>query len=94
MPREKRREALDRLREMTDAELSAELSKVREELFELRRKNVTRQLENVAAISECKRSIARILTLQTEREIAARAAAEEAANAAAGATRGATNVTG
>jgi large subunit ribosomal protein L29 len=61
---------LERLRNLSDQELVDELRKQRERLFQLRRRNVTRQLDNVSSIPETKRDIARILTLQTERAIA------------------------
>jgi len=56
---------------MTDQELAEELRRQRERLFNLRRENVTRQLENTAAIPETKKEIARILTLMRERQLAA-----------------------
>lgn len=71
MAEEKRRTRLERLRNMTDQELADELRRQRERLFTLRRENVTRQLENTAAIPETKKEIARILTLMRERELAA-----------------------
>lgn len=71
MAEEKRRTRLERLRNMTDQELAEELRRQRERLFNLRRENVTRQLENTAAIPETKKEIARILTLMRERELAA-----------------------
>ena len=71
MAEEKRRAKLDRLRNLNDRELSDEFKKQRERLFTLRRENVTRQLENTAAIPETKKEIARILTLMRERTGAA-----------------------
>jgi large subunit ribosomal protein L29 len=70
MAEEKIRAKLERLRNLSDQELVDELRKQRERLFQLRRRNVTRQLDNVSSIPETKRDIARILTLQTERAIA------------------------
>jgi large subunit ribosomal protein L29 len=70
MAEEKRRTKLERLRNLTDRELAEELRRQRERLFALRRENVTRQLENTAAIPETKKEIARILTLMREREAA------------------------
>lgn len=67
MAEEKIRAKLERLRNLSDQELTDELRKQRERLFQLRRRNVTRQLDNVASIPETKRDIARLLTLQTER---------------------------
>lgn len=67
MPEEKHRATLDRLRNLSDHELADELRRQRERLFNLRRENVTRQLENTSAIPHTKRQIARILTLMGER---------------------------
>ena len=67
------------LRELADDELVERLDENREELFNLRFQVVTGQLDNPHRIGEVKREIARILTVQREREIAAeRAAAAEA----------------
>ena len=67
------------LRELADDELVERLDENREELFNLRFQVVTGQLDNPRRIGEVKREIARVLTVQREREIAAeRAAAAEA----------------
>lgn len=68
MPEEKLKATRDRLRNSNDNELAEELANTRLRLFNLRRENTTKQLENTAAISHAKRHIARILTLQRERE--------------------------
>lgn len=72
MPEEKRRALLDRLRNLSDRELADELTKERAKLFNLRRENITRQLQNTAALSLTKKNIARILTLMQERKMAAK----------------------
>jgi large subunit ribosomal protein L29 len=59
------------LREMTDDELADRLSERRQELFNLRFQSVTGALENSARLKLTKREIARILTVQTERQAAA-----------------------
>ena len=74
MAEEKRRAKLERLRDLSDRELADELRKQRERLFTLRRENVTRQLQNTAAIPETKKEIARILTLMRERSAGERGA--------------------
>lgn len=71
MAEEKRQVKLERLRNLTDQELADELRKLRERLFTMRRQNVTKQLENTAAIPATKKDIARILMLVRERELAA-----------------------
>ena len=71
MPEEKLKVSLERLRNLGDQELADELANTRLRLFNLRRENTTKQLENTAAISHTRKYIARILTLQRERQIAA-----------------------
>jgi large subunit ribosomal protein L29 len=56
---------------MTDDELADRLSERRQELFNLRFQSVTGALENSARLKLTKREIARILTVQTERQAAA-----------------------
>ena len=58
------------IRELTDEELVMELARLRRHLFDLRSQAVTEKLENPAILTAAKRDIARILTLQSEREIA------------------------
>lgn len=71
MPLEKHRANLERLRNLTNQELTDELTRQRERLFQLRRQNVTRQLENTSQLPDAKKQIARILTLMGERARAA-----------------------
>ena len=54
---------LNKIREMTDIELSAELDKMKQELFNLRFQHVTGQLENPVKMRELKRDIARVKTI-------------------------------
>lgn len=56
------------LREMDDAQLTDKLDEFRKELFDLRFKHATAQLENTGKLSEVKKTIARILTIQRERQ--------------------------
>ena len=51
------------------AALKDKLEETRKELFNLRFKHATRQLESTAAISVAKRRIARILTLIKQKEV-------------------------
>jgi large subunit ribosomal protein L29 len=60
------------LRDLTDDELDHRLSEQRQELFNLRFQSVTGALENVARLKLTKREIARILTVQNERQAAKR----------------------
>ncbi len=61
---------IDDIRAMTDEELSDELNSVNRELMNLRFRTATMQLANVNDISKARRRIARVLTVQRERELA------------------------
>jgi large subunit ribosomal protein L29 len=56
------------LRELSDEELARRLEETRAELFNLRFQAATGALENTARLSLTKRDIARILSIQVERE--------------------------
>ena len=60
---------LNKIREMTDVELYAELDKMKKELFNLRFQHVTGQLENPVKMREIKRDIARVKTIIREKEL-------------------------
>ncbi|BER92811.1 MAG: large subunit ribosomal protein [Candidatus Atribacteria bacterium] len=60
------------LRNMTDEELNQKLKDLRTELFNLRFQAITGQLRNPRRIRLVKRDIARIKTIQRERELAAK----------------------
>ena len=60
---------LNKMREMTDVELNAELDKMKKELFNLRFQQVTGQLENPVKMREVKRNIARVKTIIREKEL-------------------------
>ncbi len=55
------------MRVKSDDQLSADLSELKREQFNLRFQAATNQLERPARIREVRRDIARIKTLQTER---------------------------
>ena len=59
------------LRDLSDEELEHRLAERRQELFNLRFQSVTGALENTARLKLTKREIARILTVQNERQAAA-----------------------
>ncbi len=61
---------IDDIRGMTDDELSDELDSVNRELMNLRFRTATMQLSNVNEIKKARRRIARVLTVQRERELA------------------------
>lgn len=58
------------LREKSDAELAAALRSAREALYRLRTDQAMRRLEDPNGICKRRKEIARILTLQRERELA------------------------
>ncbi len=61
---------LNKIREMSEAELNAELTKMKKDLFNLRFQHVTGQLENPLLLRETRRDIARVKTIIREKEIA------------------------
>ena len=63
------------LRTKTDDQLSAELTELKREQFNLRFQAATNQLEAPARVREVRRTIAKIKTLQNERAAAAAAKA-------------------
>jgi len=60
------------LRDLSDAELSKKLEDSKDELFKLRFQLATGQLDNPMKIKECKRKIARVKTVMTERQLGIR----------------------
>lgn len=56
------------LRELSDTELAEKGQELAEELFNLRFQLATAQIENVGRISEVRRDIARVKTIQRERQ--------------------------
>ncbi len=62
---------IDKVRNMSQAELASEELKLKKELFNLRFQHVTGQLENPLKMREVKRDIARVKTALREKELAA-----------------------
>ena len=62
-------DAFDELAAMDAARLSKELDDTYRQLFTLRLQVATRQLQNVKEINRTKKKIARIKTLQRQREL-------------------------
>ena len=60
---------LNKIREMSEAELNAELNKMKKDLFNLRFQHVTGQLENPILLRQTRRDIARVKTIIREKEI-------------------------
>ncbi len=59
------------LRELDSAALNEKLAEARKELFNLRFQHATAQLENTQKLSDVKKDIAKILTVQREKELGA-----------------------
>jgi large subunit ribosomal protein L29 len=59
------------IRRMTDQEIAGAISDARQEIFNLRIQWVSGQLEDYTRIRQLKKEIARLLTVQRERELAA-----------------------
>ena len=57
------------IRELDDHQLVDRVREFREELFNLRFRNATGELENTARLSEARRSLARTLTFAKQRGI-------------------------
>lgn len=55
------------LRELSDAELHAKSDELRRELFNLKVKHSTGQLENTARLARLRRDVARVETIARER---------------------------
>lgn len=64
-------EKVAELTSMDDARLAKELDDTYRAMFTLRLQVATRQLQNVKTIGETRRKIARIKTIQRQRELAA-----------------------
>ena len=61
------------LQKKTAQDLAKELTDAKKELFNLRFQNATNQLDNTARIKEVRKNIARIQTIITQKEKAAKA---------------------
>lgn len=60
---------ITKVRDLTDGELYSELATQRRHLYDLRFQLATRQLTDHSQLTQTRRSIARILTVMTEREL-------------------------
>ena len=59
------------IRKMTDQEIQSAIDEAKQELFNLRFQWETGQLEDYTRIRQVKRDVARLLTIQHERRLAA-----------------------
>ncbi|MFN8532074.1 MAG: 50S ribosomal protein L29 [Dehalococcoidia bacterium] len=71
------REQRQSLRNATDADLHRQLDDLYRELFNLRMRHVTRQLDNDRQVPSARKSIARLKTILRERELARALQGEE-----------------
>ena len=60
---------IEKVRNLSEAELTAEELKLKKELFNLRFQHVTGQLENPIRMKDLKRDIARVKTVLREQEL-------------------------
>ena len=68
-------------RSLSEQELAEELESARRQLYDLRFQLATRQLTDYSQISQTRKDIARLLTVQTERKLEGGAASASAAAA-------------
>ncbi len=71
-------------RTLSEQELAEELANARRHLYDLRFQLATRQLTDYSQISQTRKDIARLLTVQTERQLEAGSAVAGSAAAAGG----------
>jgi large subunit ribosomal protein L29 len=57
------------IRKMDNTAILQQIEDLKKELFELRFKHATGQLENTARLNIVRKTIARLKTIQTEREV-------------------------
>lgn len=72
------KEALSRVRDLPDNELSDALDRARDELFRLRLNNYTNQLQNKLAVRTKRREVARIMHTMHMRKLDAKRLDKEA----------------
>ncbi len=60
---------IEEVRELGDEEIQNELDRVHRHLFDLRSQAVTEKLEDPTTLRKAKRDIARLMTVQREREL-------------------------
>ena len=58
----------DEIRDLTDAEIGEQIAQTQDELFRLRFKGATQELDNPKLINQLRRDIARMKTILHQRE--------------------------
>ena len=66
---EKKRAEIDRLRDMSDADLKEEVSRLKESLFRLNFKLALGEVDAVRTVQREKKTLARVRTLMRQREL-------------------------
>jgi large subunit ribosomal protein L29 len=61
------------LHELTTDELNVKLKELKEELFNLRFRHAIGQLENPASLKNCRKDIAKVMTILRQRELKVKA---------------------
>jgi large subunit ribosomal protein L29 len=61
---------IDEVRQLSDEELQLEIDRLHRHVFDLRSQSVTENLEDPSLLTKAKRDIARLLTVQRERQLA------------------------
>jgi len=59
----------DEIRDLTDTEIGEQISQARDELFRLRFRSATQDLENNSLLKKLRRDVARMKTVMREREL-------------------------
>ena len=59
----------EEIRAISAEELAKRLLEARQEMFNLRLRDASRQLDNTSALRKARREVARLLTLKREREL-------------------------
>lgn len=60
----------EKIRELTDEEIAEEIRLAREELFKLKFRGAYEELESPSLLRTLRRDVARLLTIQRERQLA------------------------
>ena len=63
---------IDEIRKMSNDDMNKEIEALKKELFQLRFQQATGQLTNSARMKDIKKTIARMKTIMTERELSAK----------------------
>jgi large subunit ribosomal protein L29 len=68
---------VDEIKDLSDQELSDQITAVKKELFQLRFQKATRQLDKPHQFKHKRHRLAQLMTIERQRQLAASAASEE-----------------